>query len=53
MPGCRLQVIVAPSVWERLQERARTEGRSASNLAAFLLEDALRSHPTTTARGAA
>lgn len=37
----RISITVAQSVVDRLQERSDEEGRSTSNLAAFLLEAAL------------
>lgn len=42
MPGSpKVQVVLAPSVHCRLKVRAAMEGRSISNLAAYLLERGL------------
>lgn len=38
----RLSVTINPAILERLQDRADTEGRSLSNLAAYLLEAAMQ-----------
>jgi hypothetical protein len=49
MIGRRLQVTLAPTIWERLHERASQERRTGSNLAAVLLELALAERSATTA----
>jgi len=41
--GDRVQVVLPRAVADALRERARTEQRTVSNLAAYLLEAALRS----------
>lgn len=41
----RLTITVSGAVFELLEHRSSQEGRSLSNLAAFLLECALRIHP--------
>ena len=43
--GTRVQVVLSPSVASLLKERAASEQRTVSNLAAYLIERALR--PTT------
>lgn len=48
----RITATLASAVFEGLEARSLREGRSLSNLAAFLIEDALRhdnSEPLTTA----
>lgn len=40
----RLTITVAHSIFEKLVERSIHEGRSVSNLAAFLIESSLEQH---------
>ena len=41
----RISATISGAVYERLQERATAEGRSLSNLAAFLLEAGIADGP--------
>jgi hypothetical protein len=42
----RITITVSAALFERLQTRSDEEGRSLSNLAAFLLERVAADHPT-------
>lgn len=43
--GIRIQLVVPSSLAAMLRQRAEAEGRTVSNLGAFLLETALRQLP--------
>jgi hypothetical protein len=47
--GVRIQLVVPNGLAAALKERAQAEGRTVSNLGAFLLETALRQLPPLTA----
>ena len=46
--GVRIQMVVPEGLAAALKQRAATEGRTVSNLGAFLLEVALRQLPPLT-----
>jgi len=43
--GVRIQLVIPEGLATALRERAKAEGRTVSNLGAFLLETALRQLP--------
>jgi hypothetical protein len=43
--GTRVQLVIPQALAQALKERAAAEGRTVSNLGAFLLETALRQLP--------
>ena len=40
--GVRVQVVLPPSIADKLKARANAENRTVSNLAAYMIESALR-----------
>ncbi|NBS71605.1 hypothetical protein EBT31_22240, partial [bacterium] len=43
----RLSIVLSGAVFKRVEERSQNEGRSMSNLVAYLVERALCDEPTT------
>ena len=48
--GVRVQVVLPPAVAEQLRQQAADQSRTVSNLAAFMIEAALRSPALDEAR---